>query len=75
MKKLHKSGFELYQKEVPLFFPNISLLKEPEEYIVKPIVFKKHMFNTLWFIWLVGILEIIEELRELEILPVLFKIY
>lgn len=73
--RLHKSEFEIYLKEVPRFFPKISLLREPEEYVAKPIVFKRHMFNALWFIWLIGILEIIEELHELKVLPTIFKIY
>lgn len=73
--RLHKSEFEIYLKEVPRFFPKISLLKEPEEYIVKPIVFKRHMFSALWFIWFMGILEIIEELHDLKVLPTIFKIY
>ena len=73
--RLHKSEFEIYVKEVPRFFPKISLLKEPEEYIVKPIVFKRHMFSAFWFIWFMGIIEIIEELHELKVLPTIFKIY
>ena len=73
--RLHKSEFEIYLKEVPRFFPKISLLKEPEEYIVKPIVFKRHMFSAIWFIWFIGIIEIIEELHELKVLPTIFKIY
>ncbi|MBN2077581.1 MAG: isoprenylcysteine carboxylmethyltransferase family protein, partial [Spirochaetes bacterium] len=60
---------------VPSFFPSISKLKEPEEYIVKPIIFKRHLFDALWFIWLVGILEVIEAFHELNVLPVIFKIY
>ena len=73
--KLHESEFENYLKEVPTFFPKISLLNEPEEYTVKPIIFKKHMFHALWFIWFVGIIEIIEELHKLNVLPTIFKIY
>ena len=73
--KLHKTEFEIYLKEVPKFFPKISLLNEPEEYTVKPIVFKRHMFHALWFVWFLGIIEIIEELHELNVLPTIFKIY
>jgi protein-S-isoprenylcysteine O-methyltransferase Ste14 len=73
--RLHKSEFEIYMKEVPRFFPKISLLKESEKYIMNPIVFKRHMFSAFWFIWFVGILEIIEELHELKVLPTIFKIY
>lgn len=73
--ELHSSEFEIYLKEVPRFFPKISLLKEPEEYIVNPRVFKRHMFDALWFIWFIGILEVIEELHKLEVIPTIFKIY
>ena len=75
LAKLHKNEFEMYFKKVPRFFPKISYLTEPEEYIVNPVVFKRHMFSALWFIWLLGILEIIEELHELKVLPTIFNIY
>ena len=75
LAKLHKNEFESYFKKVPGFFPKISYLTEPEEYIVKPVVFKRHMFSALWFIWFMGILEIIEELHELKVLPTIFNIY
>ncbi len=50
-------------------------MNEPEEYIVRPKVLKRHIFDALWFIWIVGILEVIEALHELHIIPILFKIY
>jgi protein-S-isoprenylcysteine O-methyltransferase Ste14 len=75
LMRLHKNEFEIYMKEVPRFFPKISLLKESEEYIMNPKVFKRHMFNAFWFIWFVGILEVIEELHEFKVLPTIFKIY
>jgi protein-S-isoprenylcysteine O-methyltransferase Ste14 len=75
MAKLHKREFEMYFKKVPRFFPKISYLTEPEEYVVKPAILKRHMFSALWFIWFTGILEIIEELHELKVLPAIFNIY
>lgn len=75
LKKIFNDQFHCYAKDVPRFFPNLSKLKEPEDYIVKPKVFKKHLFDALWFIWLIGIMELIETLHELNYLPVLFKIY
>ena len=71
----HKSEFENYLKSVPVFFPNTSLLKEPEEYVVKPKIFRQHMFDTLLFIWLLGALVVLKELHELQIIPTLFKTY
>ncbi|MFA4916416.1 MAG: isoprenylcysteine carboxylmethyltransferase family protein [Syntrophales bacterium] len=75
LAKLHKNEFEMYFKTVPRFFPKISCLTEPEEYIVKPVIFKRHMFSALWFIWFMGILELIEELHVLKVLPAIFYIY
>jgi hypothetical protein len=75
MMKLHKNEFAMYMQKVPCFFPKLSLLNEPEEYIVRPKVLKRHIFDALWFIWIIGILEVIEVLHEPNIIPVIFKIY
>jgi protein-S-isoprenylcysteine O-methyltransferase Ste14 len=71
----HGKRFEEYVTAVPRFFPRMSKFTEPQEYIVKPIIFRKHIFSALWFIWLIGILELVEELHEIGIIPVMFKIY
>jgi protein-S-isoprenylcysteine O-methyltransferase Ste14 len=75
LRTLHGGEFETYFKTTPRFFPKISLLKEPEEYTVKPLKFRRQIFDALWFVWLIGILELIEELHELNILPALFRIF
>ncbi|MGB5217420.1 MAG: isoprenylcysteine carboxylmethyltransferase family protein [Smithella sp.] len=75
MMKKHKSDFENYLKNVPKFFPKISLLNEPEEYIVKPIVFRQHMFDALLFVWLLGVMAVLQELHKLKIISALFKTY
>jgi protein-S-isoprenylcysteine O-methyltransferase Ste14 len=75
LKKIHSEEFEAYCLKVPRFFPKISALTEPQEYVVKPIIFKRHMFSALWFIWLIGVTELIEDLHEMEILPNLFRIF
>ncbi|MEJ2655825.1 MAG: isoprenylcysteine carboxylmethyltransferase family protein, partial [Desulfobacterales bacterium] len=75
MAKLHKNEFENYFKKVPRFFPKISNLTEPEEYIIKPRVFKVHIMSALWFIWILGILEVIGGLQDLQVFPMIFKIY
>jgi protein-S-isoprenylcysteine O-methyltransferase Ste14 len=73
--KLHPEAYSSYMKRVPKIFPKWSLLSEPDEYVVNPRLFKKHIFSALWFIWLTGIMEIIEVLRELSVLPVLYQLY
>ena len=73
--KLHKIEFESYFRKVPRFIPKISYLMEPEEYITRPVIFRKHTYSALWFIWLLGILKIIEMLHDLKILPTIFYLY
>ena len=68
LKELFGESFENYKKKVPQLFPKFSNYKEPEEYLVKTKVYKRHMFSALWFVWIVGILELIEGLRELRLL-------
>ncbi|MBU0679487.1 MAG: isoprenylcysteine carboxylmethyltransferase family protein [Verrucomicrobia bacterium] len=72
---LYGAEFEEYVKTVPRFLPRPSLLKEPDERQVNPIIFRKHLFHAIWFIWLIGILEFIEALHETNILPTFLKLY
>jgi protein-S-isoprenylcysteine O-methyltransferase Ste14 len=75
LKHLHGQRFEMYRAKVPCFFPKLRQLKEPKEYLVTPITFRRHIFSALWFIWFIGIVELIEELHQLKFLPAIFRIY
>lgn len=75
LARLHGEKFESYVRTTPSFFPRLSNLKEPEEYHVKPVIFRNNLFHALWFIWIIGILELIESLHEAGILPMYFMIY
>jgi protein-S-isoprenylcysteine O-methyltransferase Ste14 len=75
LRAVHGEEYETYCKKTPRFWPQWSLLTEPEEYVVNPKLFKRHMFSALWFIWFVGILEFIEALRETGVLKTYFSIY
>ena len=61
--------FDDYARRVPAFFPNLALFSEPDTYLVKPIVYRRHMFSALWFVWIVGLLELAEGLKELGWMP------
>ncbi|HQN80297.1 MAG TPA: isoprenylcysteine carboxylmethyltransferase family protein [Kiritimatiellia bacterium] len=61
--------FDDYARRVPAFFPNFALFSEPDTYLVKPIVYRRHMFSALWFVWIVGLLELAEGLKELGWMP------
>ena len=75
LQKIHGEEFISYLNSTPAFFPNLSMLREPNQYVVEPKIFRKHIFDALWFIWLLGILELIEELHELNVIPILIRLY
>jgi len=75
LSQIHGKEFQNYCRKTPRFFPSFSLLNEPEQYIVVPKVFKKSLFDALWFIWLFGIIEIVEALHEWRIIPIFFRLY
>lgn len=72
---LHGEQYQQYCRSTPCFLPLFSRLNEPEEYNVRPKLFRKNVFDALCFIWIVGTLELIEGLHESHVLPVLFRLY
>lgn len=75
LAKNHKEAFGKYCQNTPKFFPSFKLLKEPQEYIINPILFRKSMLEVVWFVILLGVIELAETLHETGILPVIFKLY
>jgi protein-S-isoprenylcysteine O-methyltransferase Ste14 len=75
LREIHKEKFLAYCKNTPRFFPKLSNLFEPEKYLVKPKIFKKCLFEALWFVWILGILELAEALHKVEIIPNLLRLY
>lgn len=71
---IHGPEFDEYRKSTPRFIPNLSSFKEPDQYLVFPKIFRKQIFDALWFVWIVGILEFSEGLRESGVLPVWFTL-
>jgi protein-S-isoprenylcysteine O-methyltransferase Ste14 len=58
------AAFEAYCARVPRFLPKLSGYVEPETYTVNPRLFRRTMFDVVWFVWFVGILEFVEALHE-----------
>ncbi|MCW8800714.1 MAG: isoprenylcysteine carboxylmethyltransferase family protein [Desulfobacter sp.] len=75
LRALFGDVFEKYTRNVPAFFPDISIFEEPETYKVKPGVYRIHIFSALWFVWSVGILEVIEGFRKTGLIDALWTIY
>jgi len=72
---LFGNDFKSYYNKVPRFYPKIDLLYEPDEYIVNPLIFRKRMLDSLWFIWAAGLFELVEMLHKYKLIPVLIRIY
>ena len=68
-------AFEEYKKKVPVFFPRFSIYSEPIDYMVKPAVFRVHMFSAIWFIVIVGLLEVIQGMKDIGLLVDFIPIY
>jgi protein-S-isoprenylcysteine O-methyltransferase Ste14 len=71
---LHKQDYESYCKKVPRFFPDLSLLNEPDEYVFKPEIFLKAAKDAIWFIWIPAVFQLISYIGTLNILPVSISI-
>ena len=63
------AAFDDYARRGPAFFPKFARLSEPDTYLVKPVVYRRHMFSALWFVWIVGLLELAEGLKEMGWMP------
>jgi len=75
LRELHGTRFEDYARRVPRFFPRFSLLVEPEHYTVRPVHFRNHLLDALWFVWGLGLLELIESVHMYQLLPTLVRWY
>lgn len=74
LRKRFGAAFEAYCARVPRFLPRLSGYVEPETYTVNPRLFRRSMFDVVWFIWFVGILEFVEALHEYHIVDPLFRL-
>lgn len=75
LSTVHKDAFNTYRGRVPKFIPSFSSYEETDDYMIKPKMFRKRLFDSLWFIWIMGILEFMEALHEYSILPIFFRLY
>jgi len=74
-KKVFGAKSDKYVARVPRFIPKPWHFAKPEEYTVKPRVFRREAVDAMYFIWIVGLLEILENLIDMGFLPVLISIY
>lgn len=64
-----------YKREVPRFFPNVSLYKEADVLSVRASMLYKTFFDGLVFFVAYPLLEFVEYLQATHVLPVLLRLY
>lgn len=64
LRRRFGQAFADYCARTPRFFPKLKGLREPEQYLVNPRLFRRTMGDVLWFVWLVGAIEFVEALHE-----------
>ena len=75
LRQVHKGNFEKYVAETPCFFPNFFKLREPEQYLVNPKIFRRHLLDTLVFVIIAGGNEVVEVFHKLHWLRTFFITY
>jgi len=72
---LHKEHYQRYRQMTPSIFPRFSAFSEPGEYKVHPMIFRKDIGDSVWFVWIVFLLQLIFALRDFAYIPTLFTLY
>jgi protein-S-isoprenylcysteine O-methyltransferase Ste14 len=75
LSRIFGSAYDGYARRVPRFFPKISLFIEPVEYIVNPRIFRREVFDAVYFIWVVGLFRFLETLTKLEVIKPYISIW
>lgn len=73
--EIHPDEYPAYFQNTPRFIPLLSGFHEPEEYVVDPRRFRRHIGSALVFIWLIAFFELIEGLHELQWIPMYFNVW
>jgi protein-S-isoprenylcysteine O-methyltransferase Ste14 len=75
LSRVFGNVYDGYVKRVPRFFPKISLFSEPAEYTVNPKIFRREVFDAVFFVWAVGLFEFFETLTELKVIKPYISIW
>lgn len=75
LRARHGDRFDHYITKTPAFFPKLSLLNEPEEYMTRPVTYRRHIWSALWFFWFIIIFEIIDGLQGAGLIPTKYVLY
>ncbi len=75
LENMFGETYSAYMREVPRFFPKLSLYKEADVLSVKASMLYKTFFDGLVFFVSYPLLEFVEYLQGTHVLPVLLRLY
>lgn len=73
--EIHGEAYRNYCEKTPRYFPSFKNFNEPEQYVVDPRVFRRHVGNAMLWVWFFGLWELFEYLRMAHWMPTFFKIW
>jgi len=73
--EIHGKAFSNYCEKTPRYFPSLKNFVEPEQYMVDPRIFRRHVGNAILWVCVFGLWELFECLRAKEWIPTLLNIW
>lgn len=58
-------AFDAYVRRTPRLIPRWSRWNEPDEYIVRPRLYRRTMGDVVWFVWAAALVEFVDELNAI----------
>ena len=62
-------AFEAYARRTPRLLPRWSGWTEPDEYVVRPRLYRRTMGDVVWFVWAAALVEIVDALHATGAVP------
>lgn len=75
LRKVHGQLLDDYQKKTPVFWPSLANYNEPKDYPADPVIFRKHLMDSVVFIMMIGVAEVIELLHLHNIIGIFTTLY
>lgn len=75
LRSLHGQRFEQYRLAVPVFWPDVRRLREPDKLEVSPKLFRRFLLEMIWFIWIGGAIALLQQLQAAGYVSVVLDLY
>ena len=75
LRKVHGQLLDDYQKKTPVFWPSLTNYNEPGEYLADPVIFRKHLMDSVFFIMMIGVAEAVEMFHLHDVIGIFSTLY